>query len=148
MLFHAKSFLPACKTMLSPMLPNMECVGIGSNYFFVIQARAEITSVDEQNIYLVLNKDIKSVIPKVNIFSNLARDASAWFSPDDFQNTMDFNTLSSYLNKIILQEVLTPQCEEFKPGVRIEFVAAIEMNNNDLPFKEAVLIPYKIKILA
>ena len=123
-------------------------LGIGSNYFFVMQARAEISSVDEHNLYLILNRDIKATIPLVNIFSNLARDASAWFNPDDFQNTMDFNALSSYLNKKILQEVLAPLSERFSPGVRIEFVAAVEVNINDLPLEELVLIPYKIEILS
>ncbi len=122
-------------------------LGIGSNYFFVIQARAEIASVDEYNLYLILKNDIKAIIPKVNIFSNLARDASSWFSPDDFQNAMDFNALSSYLNKKILQEVLAPLSEQLRAGVRIEFVAAVEVNINDLPLKELVLIPYQIKII-
>ncbi len=122
-------------------------LGIGSNYFFVIQAQAEIEAVDEQNVYLILNQDIKATIPLLDIFNNLARDASAWFSPDDFQNTMDFNALSSCMNQKILQEVLAPLREQLKAGVRIEFVAAIEVNINDLPLKELVLIPYKIKIL-
>ena len=45
-------------------------------------------------------------IPVKYIFGNLARDASGWFDIDDFQNTMAFNEISSYLNGRILAEVI------------------------------------------
>jgi len=126
---------------------NAKVLGIGSNFYFVLQAQAKIEAIDEQYLYLILSPDTKAAVPLMYVFSSLARDASGWFSPGDFRNTMDFNTVSSCLNKKILQEVIAPVKEQLKIGTRLQLVAAFEFNINAFPIKELVLIPYHIKIL-
>lgn len=80
-------------------------LGIGSKTFFVI--KGTLPSFETDGEYISGECEGHAVrIPVKYIFGNLARDASGWFNIDDFQNTMAFNEISSYLNGRILSDVI------------------------------------------
>ena len=86
-------------------------LGIGSKTFFVVKGTLPRFDADEE--YILGTCDGHAVrIPVKYIFGNLARDASGWFDIDDFQNTMAFNEISSYLHGRILAEVIPASIPE------------------------------------
>ena len=80
-------------------------LGIGSKTFFVVKGALPRFGSDEEFIQGSCEGHAVR-IPVKYIFGNLARDASGWFNIDDFQNTMAFNEISSYLNGRILADVI------------------------------------------
>jgi predicted lipoprotein len=77
------------------------------------------------------------------IFGNAARDASGYFKIDEFENTMDFNAVSTELNKLILTRVIT-KLDSLSAGRTIKFYGALEINSENIP-KEIEIIPLKIE---
>ncbi len=122
-------------------------LGIGSNTFFIVKLQARIVSLDDQRMYLLLSDQLKATLPLTHIYSNLARDASGWFSVDDFTNTLDFNALSAYMNKKIQEEVLAAQASQLKIGSEVCLIAAVEVDLDELALTELELIPYKLVVL-
>ena len=113
-------------------------LGIGSKSFFVVKGTLSRFEADEE--YLTGDCDGHQVrIPVKYIFGNLARDASGWFRIDDFQNTMAFNEVSSYLNGRILKEVIPasiPQAGScyFCGAVEIDPAAAVPESYKVIPY--------------
>ena len=113
-------------------------LGIGSRTFFVVKGTLPRFEADEE--YLTGECDGYAVcIPIRYIFGNLARDASGWFRIDDFQNTMAFNEISSYLNGRILQDVIPasiPQAGScfFCGAVEIDPSAAVPGSFKVIPY--------------
>lgn len=116
-------------------------LGIGSGSFFVVKGTLEEFTSDGE--YLSGNCEGSLVrIPVKYIFGNLARDASGWFNLDDFQNTMAFNEISSYLNSRILSDVIP---SEIPQGGSCSFCGAVEVKPAEAIPASFRVIPYLLE---
>lgn len=108
-------------------------LGIGNLRYFLIRAKGKVTAKDEEDITLAVDglqsQNIK--IATEYIFGNAVRDGSGMVNINDFTNTMDFNDVSSEINKIIRNKVL-PVLKQVKVGDEISFTGAIELNRAHL----------------
>lgn len=121
---------------------NSRVLGIGSPSFYVIKG--------EMNAPTFVNDELKATIEGVEItiplryiFGNTARDASGWFSIDDFRNTPDFNAVSAEMNKYIGAKVIGNATQKLSTAQSVTFVGAVavkEENPNQL-----TVIPYILK---
>jgi hypothetical protein len=60
---------------------------------------------------------------------------------------MDFNTVSSEINKIVRTEVLPPFKAMVKNGDSIQFAGALELNKAHLNVEDMEVIPVQLKII-
>jgi predicted lipoprotein len=119
--------------------------GIGAKSCFLIHGKVKVKEVGDDAIKFDLsNRTVVRILTKY-IFTNTARDASGWFNASDFQNTMDYNTLSSYLNNKILQKVANPF--KVNPGDMINFWGAVEVSPEDYPVKCLDVIPLRLQTI-
>jgi predicted lipoprotein len=124
-------------------------IGISSNYCFLVKGKNRIINVSNENAFISVSSKNDYYIKTKFIFSNTARDASGFFKLDDFQNSMDFNAVSSELNNRIMNEVDKIR-SNLKNDCIIEFVGAVEINldifeeNKKNKFE---IIPFAISIL-
>lgn len=119
-------------------------LGIGSPTFYVIKGKCDNATVDGEAIHATVG-GIELIIPLRYIFGNTARDASGWFNIDEFQNTMDFNSVSAAMNAYIATHV-----RDFSPNGEVSFLGAVavksESNSKEnLSQGKITLIPYQLK---
>ncbi|HEV8507096.1 MAG TPA: DUF2291 domain-containing protein [Chitinophagaceae bacterium] len=122
-------------------------LGIGNLRYFLVKGKGTITSINEDDISVLLQPDTSQqavTIATEYIFGNAARDATGLININEFNNTMDFNNVSAELNKIIREKVLPPFKQKVKKGNTIEFTGAIELNKEHLDISKIEVIPVSI----
>jgi predicted lipoprotein len=152
--------IPAAKAapqadQLIPMLKNSpgkafktyaHGLDIGNIRFFMVQGDGVVTSVDENDVY-VLTKDKQSLKIAIEyVFGNALRDAPGIIDIKDFANTMDLNNIAAAVDKIIRDEVLPPFRSQVKKGDNISFAGAFELNQEHINLANIEVIPVVLKI--
>lgn len=103
----------------------------GNNRFFLVKGTGKIAKIDSDYVYL----DIQNVTPKIAlatryIIGTAARDGSGLISVNEFTTTMDMNTVSEELNKLIRNQVLPPFKAAAKTGETVQFTGGLELQQN------------------
>lgn len=122
-------------------------LGIGAPYSMLIGGDFEVVEVGEELVHIRTSQGAEFDLRTAYIFGNTAREATALFSIDDYENTMDFNLVSSELNQHILQEIIAPQRDALIQGARLHIVGALDLPQEGLPKGRFELIPLTLKTL-
>jgi predicted lipoprotein len=120
---------------------------VGDNTCFLVCGTAKVEQVSDKSISFACGST-RYTIPCRLIFSNTARDALGYFKIEDFENSMDYNTVSTELNRRVVEEVIGSKCASLQAGATIEFVGAVDVNSDRLPLQEAEIIPLKLEIVS
>jgi predicted lipoprotein len=103
----------------------------GNNRFFLVKGAGKITKIDSEYVTLAVEGVRQKVALATRyIIGTAARDGSGLISVDEFTTTMDMNTVSEELNKLIRNQVLPPFKAAAKPGDNIEFTGGLELQQN------------------
>lgn len=103
----------------------------GNNRFFLVKGVGRITRVDSEYTYLSVEGMAQPVLLATRyIIGTAARDGSGLISVDEFMTTMDMNSVSEELNKLIRTQVVPPFVQSAKVGGRVLFTGAIELQKN------------------
>jgi hypothetical protein len=119
--------------------------GIGPFYSFILKAEATLDVVSDEELFFEAGPQLTAAVPIRYIFSNAVRDASGWFRIDDYENTMDYNTVSSEINQHILSQVVTDDVRALRAGDRIRLYGVAEINRKELPDRRLEIIPLSIR---
>jgi predicted lipoprotein len=123
-------------------------LGIGNLRYFLVKGKGITTSVNEDDVSVLLDSNKQSItIATEYIFGNAVRDATGLININEFNNTMDFNNVSAELNKIIREKVLPSFKQQAKKGNAIEFTGAIELNKEHLDLSKIEVIPVKLSLI-
>lgn len=121
-----------------------KAVGITSTYSFLVTGFAKKTPPGADQIPVDLPDGHAAYnLQTKYIFGNAARDATGYFNIDDFENTMDFNALSTELNKLILKRAIA-RLDSLSPGEAIKFIGALEINTENIP-RQIDIVPLKFE---
>jgi predicted lipoprotein len=121
-----------------------KCVGITSSYCFLVRGAAKVTSPDSKEMPVELTDGHAEYTLQIKyIFSNAARDATGYFNIDDFENSGDFNALSTELNTLVLEREAS-KLDSLSEGETIKFIGALEVNTENSP-KQIGIVPLKIE---
>lgn len=128
---------------------HSNALGIGAIRYFLVRGEGRVNSVNENEVALLLETD--STRRAINIateliFGNAIRDASGLVDINEFTSTVNFNSISEELNKIVRDEVLPPFKNEVEPGDGVIFTGAVEMNMERLDLDNIEVIPVDLKI--
>jgi predicted lipoprotein len=121
--------------------------GIGNTVYFLVKGEGVITAVNEDDIIVAIKPVGNITTVKLNTgiyFGNAVRDVTGKISMGDFANTMDFNTVSVTLNKIVQIKVITPFKAKAVKGSNIQFTACAELNSEQVNTDAMLLLPVKI----
>lgn len=122
-------------------------IGIGTQYSFLVKGEGRIKSLNEDNFSMstLLDPETQISILTDNIFSNAIRDASGLANVSDFPNTMEFNTISAEINKLVKENVIGPIRGQFKKDVALAFIGAFELDGpgNNGPIR---IVPIQLDI--
>lgn len=142
------AFLDSLNNNFENYLPaNGEKLGISHDYYFMVQGTGTVQSISEENINLSLeNNPMPINIATDFIYGNALREASEMAKIGDFQNTMDFNTISIELNKLIREEVIPPFKNQVKEGDQVSFKGALKVSDKNSNYGPLRIIPLVLRI--
>jgi predicted lipoprotein len=122
---------------------------VGNIRYFLVKGEGEVKSVNENDVSISIKTDTTQKrlhVATEFVFGNAIRDASGQIDINGFTNTMDFNNVSSEINKIVRTEVLPPFKSTVKTGDILQFAGAIELNREHLNVESIEIIPVQLKI--
>lgn len=117
-------------------------IGIGFPYSIFVKGNRKIESFENEQIVV---KSKYAIVCGKN-FSNTIREASGYFDIDAFQNTMDFNKVSSEINSRISQDIVTPVMPELKIGSRINFYGAVDIYPDRVSENSIKIVPLRLTV--
>jgi len=125
-------------------------LGIGNIRFFLVRGQGLITSIDENDAYVLVRSDsLSQVVPIATeyVFGNAIRDASGLININEFSNTMDFNNVSAEINKMIRTKVLPPFKARERKGMAVSFTGAVELNKAHPGMDHMEVMPITLKVI-
>ncbi|MBN2012802.1 DUF2291 family protein [candidate division KSB1 bacterium] len=121
-----------------------KAVGITSKYSFLVKGVAMQAAPDADEIPVTITDGHAMYNLQIKyIFGNAARDAVDYFKIDEFENSMDFNAMSTELNRLIIQREIV-KLDSIQPGEMIHFIGALEIYSENKPSQIAI-VPLKIE---
>lgn len=122
-------------------------LGIGNVKYFLVKGKGKVEAVETDEILIRVGVgNVKMIIATEYIFGNAVRDAAGIIDINEFENAMDFNTVSAEINQIIRKQVVTPFRQKVKTGDVLEFVGAIELNKEHPALENIEVIPVRLEI--
>jgi len=119
----------------------------GNNRFFLVKGSGKLTAIDSEYAYLAVEGVPQKVALATRyIIGTAARDGSGLISVNEFTTTMDMNTVSEELNKLIRSRVLPPFKAVAKPGETVQFTGGLELQQNAAAPDTLEVTPMILKI--
>ena len=125
-------------------------MGIGNIRYFLVKGEGQVLSINENDVTVLAVADSNKKAIRIAtefVFGNAIRDASGKIDINEFSNTMDFNSVSAEINKIIRSQVLPQFKAKVKKGDTVQFAGAIELNKEHLNVEDIELMPVQLKIV-
>jgi predicted lipoprotein len=119
-------------------------VGVGRTTLLIVQGNGAIVSVDAKAIGVSLTPDHKEpdiLLQTGLLFGNAVRDATGLLDASDFENSQQFNEISTELNRRFETTVIPALKQKAALGRHIEFVGCAEVSDNAKTVRPLMLIP-------
>jgi predicted lipoprotein len=123
--------------------------GIGNNFHFLVKGEGVVTAVNEDNVVVAAKSGTEDVDVKLSTgiyFGNAVRDITGKISMGDFLNTMDYNRVSSELNKIVYTQVVLPFKSKAAKGTTVQFFGAMEISKGGETVGNGQILPLRIEL--
>ncbi len=118
-------------------------VSIGNIRNFLVKGEGKITKINNDEIVLASNGHTIHLATEF-IYGNAIRDAAGLFDIKQFTNTADINNVASEINKIIRTEVVPKFKKQAKVGDTVQFVGALEMNQEHVKLDNLEVLPIQL----
>jgi len=139
------TLLDALKTAPKEAFQKMSnAVAIGNIRYFLVKGQGHITKIQDDEVQVLLtnnNQPVSITLATEFIYGNAIRDAAGVFDIKPFTNTTDINNISSEINKIIRTERIPAFRKQIKVGDTIQFVGALEMNQEYINLQHLEILP-------
>ncbi|WP_372772642.1 DUF2291 family protein [Mangrovibacterium sp.] len=117
-------------------------LGISKTAYFGIKGNGIISSVQEEYIAVVCNRDTIKIATEF-IFGNAVRDGSGQVDIDQFVNMTDFNNVSVAINKLVKEKVITRLKQSAATGKQIDFAGFAELREDENIPEALSIVPVK-----
>lgn len=119
-------------------------VSIGNIRHFLVRGEGIVSKINEDDIVLIV-KDKTVHIATEFIYGSSIRDCAGLFDIKKFTNNTDMNNISAEINKIIRAEVVPTFKQKVKVGDRVQFIGALEMNQQHPQMDNFEILPIELK---
>ena len=125
-------------------------LAIGNYRYALVKGTAIVNEIREDDVAIVIQSDpaFKATLATEFVYGNALRDASGLIDLQAFPTTNDLIAVSEALNQMVRQKVVPAVKPLLKPGKKIEFTGAIELNKEHLHFDDIEIIPVRIKTIS
>lgn len=119
----------------------------GNNRYFMVRGSGQVVKIDSDYVYVGVRGVSQRVLLATRyIIGTAARDGSGLISVDEFTTTMEMNTVSEEINKLIRTSVLPPFVGMVKTGDEVDFTGCIELVRNKAIPDSLEVTPLILKI--
>ncbi|MBO0948614.1 DUF2291 domain-containing protein [Fibrella sp. HMF5405] len=122
---------------------HSHAMGIGNIRYFLIKGEGTVTATSDNDVTVTLPTGEPIHLATEFVFGNAARDASGLINITEFDNTTDLNNVSAELNDIIRKQVIPGLKASAKPGTKLSFIGALELNQAHLHTNDLTVIPIR-----
>lgn len=119
-------------------------VSIGNIRHFLVRGEGIVSKINEDDIVLIV-KDKTVHIATEFIYGSSIRDCAGLFDIKEFTNNADMNNISAEINKIIRTEVVPTFKQKVKLGDSVQFIGALEMNQEHPQLDNFEILPIELK---
>ncbi len=119
-------------------------LGISDEYNFIIEGKGAVTSIEAEYVVLNLDNNNKLFLATDFIFGNAIRDGSAMADIGDYQNTMDFNSISVELNNLVRETIVPSFKERVQLDDIVSFKGAVKVDVTNPNLNSLKVIPLSI----
>lgn len=130
---------------------HTHALAIGNYRYAMVKISGTVITVNEDDFVietvLVGNKKQIRVTTEF-IYGSAIRDASGLIDIKDFTSASDLNAIAESFNETIKKTVVQPFKKSLVTGLKIELVAAVELNKENMVLDQLVLLPVQIKPLS
>ncbi|HVW20334.1 MAG TPA: DUF2291 family protein [Opitutaceae bacterium] len=117
-------------------------IGDSDTRYFFFQGTGTVVADGKSGVALALaGGGADLIFPTGFLFGNAVRDASGLLDPGAFANSQDFNAVAAELNHLVETRVLPALRDGARPGRRLRFVAAAEVDPDDGPARPLPAVP-------
>lgn len=120
-------------------------LGIGAPYSLLLGGEFTVAEVGEELTMLRTEAGATLLMRTAYIFGNTVREATGAFSIDDYENTMDFNSIASELNDRVVECIVAPAEALLRVGSRLRVVGALDLTPKGQADEVFELIPLLIQ---
>lgn len=120
-------------------------LGIGAPYSLLLGGDFTVAEVGEELTTLRTEAGATLLMRTAYIFGNTVRESTGAFSIDDYENTMDFNSIASELNDRVVARIVAPAEELLRVGSRLRVVGALDLSPKGPADEVFELIPLSIQ---
>lgn len=120
-------------------------LGIGAPYSLLLGGEFTVAEVGEELTTLRTEAGATFQMRTAYIFGNTVREATGAFSIDDYENTMDFNSIASELNDRVVARVVEPAAALLQVGNSLRIVGALDLTPKGPADEVFELIPLLIQ---
>lgn len=120
-------------------------LGIGAPYSLLLGGEFTVAEVGEELTTLRTEAGATLLMRTAYIFGNTVREATGAFSIDDYENTMDFNSIASELNDRVVECIVAPAEALLRVGSRLRVVGALDLTPKGGEEETFELIPLLIQ---
>jgi predicted lipoprotein len=126
---------------------NTHALAIGNYRYAMVKMSGIVVAVHEDDF--VIETDIAGskkqlLVTTEFIYGSAVRDASGLIDIKDFTSASDLNAIAESFNETIKKTVIQPFKKRLSNGLKIELVAAVELNKENMVLDQLVLLPVQI----
>ncbi|MEP6677146.1 MAG: DUF2291 domain-containing protein [Ferruginibacter sp.] len=121
--------------------------GISNTSFVLLKGEGIVDEIKGNETELIVKNGAGNISVKLNTglyFGNAIRDVTGKINMGDFNNTMDYNAVSTELNKIVQQQVVVPFKNKISKGQLIQFIGCTELNSDQTKKNVVEILPVRI----
>jgi predicted lipoprotein len=126
---------------------NTHALAIGNYRYAMVKMSGIVVAVHEDDF--VIETDIAGskkqlLVTTEFIYGSAVRDASGLIDIKDFTSASDLNAIAESFNETIKKTVIQPFKKRLSNGLKIQLVAAVELNKENMVLDQLVLLPVQI----
>lgn len=122
-------------------------LGVSERHSYLVNGTGEVVKITDESLHVNLPSSSTQIsIATDFIFGNDIRDASGLVRVSDFPSTMEFNTISSEINKRITTQVLPAILDSVQVGDTLQFVGATTVHETSPELDPLVVVPIRLVI--
>ncbi|MBN1464271.1 DUF2291 family protein [candidate division KSB1 bacterium] len=124
-------------------------LGLSRSHSYLVKGAGVIMDITDDALLISLQPAPNAAniaLATAFLFGNEIRDGAGIVNVSDFPSTMEFNTISVAINKIVSEEILPPVLKTVKRGDSVHFVGATTVNEETPDIHPLRVVPVSLEL--
>ncbi len=101
--------------------------GLGGAFFFCVRGKGTVESIEHDRVLLKVEGSPRRVCLEFGVVVDSTVREAVGVKASEFNNSQDFNAVSSDLNRQVEENVISPNRKLLKDGIQVDFVGCCKI---------------------